>query len=140
MNLPRSRAKEIQEPPVKLKPEVGVEVLTSISPSTLEDSFVYVHCYFRNDNKDALVRIWKTTYLIDSASGSRSDLVHAENISFAPLWTLIPDYSNFNFLLIFSALPKACTQFDMIEEIPQPGGFVVRNIQRNQTDVYHIEV
>lgn len=140
MYLPQNFGREIQEPPVKTKPEVGVEVLSSISPATLEDSFVYVHCYFQNDNKDALVRIWRTTYLVDTASGSRSELVHAQNISFAPLWTLIPDHSTFNFLLIFSALPKSCTQFDLIEEIPQPGGFVVRNIRRNQTDVYHIEV
>jgi len=140
MHKPLDFGKEIQEPPVKTRPEVDVEVLSSIAPSTLEDSFVYVHCYFRNDSKDALVRIWRTTYLIDAISGSRSELIHAENISFAPLWTLIPDHATFNFLLIFSALPKSCSQFDLVEQIPQPGGFFVRNIQRNKTDVYHIEV
>jgi hypothetical protein len=30
--------------------------------------------------------------------------------------------------------------FDLVEEIPQPGGFVIKNIRRNETDVYHIDI
>jgi hypothetical protein len=130
----------IKEAPAKTKPEVDMETLTSIDTDAFEDSYVYVHCYFHNTMKDALVRIWRTTYLIDQHQGSRSQLIHAENISYAPQWTIIPNNNTFSFLLIFSALPKSCTQFDLIEDIPMPGGFVVRNIQRNQTDVYHIDL
>ena len=129
-----------KESPAKTKPEVEVETLTEIDPNVSEDSFVYVHCYFRNQSKDMLIRIWKTTYLIDKASGIRSKLVHAENISFAPMWTQIPDGMNYSFLLIFSALPKSCQQFDLLEDIPQPGGFFIENISRNETDVYHIDL
>ena len=136
----RNSKTTIKEAPVKTKPEVDVETLTSINPDTLEDSYVYVHCYFHNTMKDALVRIWRTTYLIDQRQGSRSGLVHAENISYAPQWTIIPDSRTFSFLLIFSALPKSCTHFDLVEEISLPGGFVVRHIPRNQTDVYHIDL
>ena len=128
----------IQESPVKVKPVVEDSVLASIAPSVLEDSYVYVHCSFDNVSRDALIRIWKTTYLVDHNSSSKSSLVHAENISIAPLWTIIPDNSVHNFILIFSALPKSCAQFDLIEEIPQPGGFAVKNIQRNPSDVYHV--
>lgn len=130
----------IQEPPVKVKPAVEDEVLASIEPSTLEDSYVYVHCSFDNTHTESLIRIWKTTFLVDNASGARSSLVHAENITFAPLWTVIPDNSIYNFILIFTALPKSCTSFDLIEEIPQPGGFFVKSIQRNSTDVYHVKL
>lgn len=126
------------DPPVKVKPAVEESVLALIQPSVLEDSFVYVHCSFDNSWKDALIRIWRTTFLVDQGSGSKSSLVHAENISIAPLWTIIPDKCIHNFILVFSALPKSCKQFDLIEEIPQPGGFVVRNIQRNLRDVYHV--
>jgi hypothetical protein len=129
---------KIKELPVKARPEVDIDVLTAIASGVLEDSYVYVHCYFDNPHDGSLIRIWKTTFLMDLVSGTRSKLVHAENISFAPVWTLIPDRTAFSFLLIFSALPKSCTQFDLIEEIPQPGGFHVKNIQRNQQDVYHI--
>jgi hypothetical protein len=137
--LPRDGSSiKIKELPVKVKPEVDIDVLTAIASGVLEDSYVYVHCYFDNPHEGSLIRIWKTTFLMDLVSGTRSKLVHAENISFAPVWTLIPDRTTFSFLLIFSALPKSCTQFDLIEEIPQPGGFHVKNIQRNQQDVYHI--
>ena len=132
-------AKTVEAPP-KVKPQVDVETLTAISPSTLEDSFVYVHCHYQNSGQDMLIRIWNTTYLLDKASASRSKLLHAENISFAPTWTQIPNRGTYSFLLVFEGLPKGCKIFDLIEEIPQPGGFEVRNISRNEKDVYHINI
>ena len=119
---------------------LGVDILASIDPNILEDSYVYVHCQFPIPAPGTLVRIWKTTVLKDCHSSGRSQLLHAENISYAPQWTMIPDTGNYSFLLIFSALPKACTMFDLVEEIPQPGGFLVKNITRNKTDVYRITI
>jgi hypothetical protein len=130
----------VKESPPKIKPAVDVDTLTSIDPQVLEDSHVYVHCYFNNVYKDMLIRIWKTTYLIDKASGYRSKLVHSENISLAPVWTQIPDGGVYSFLLIFTALPKSCQTFDLLEDIPQAGGFFIGDITRNQTDVYHIDI
>ena len=138
--LLRASKTTIKETPAKVKPEVDTDTLTGIDSQMLEDSFVYVHCYFRNSYKDMLIRIWKSTYLVDKTSSARSKLVHAENISVAPQWTQIPDGVTYNFLLIFSALPKACKLFDLIEDIPQAGGFFVPNISRNDTDVYHIDI
>ncbi len=135
----RSAGPGIKELP-KVKPAVDIDTMTSIDPSVLEDSFVYVHCYFNNKSDEMLIRIWKTTYLIDKGSSSRSKLVHAENISFAPTWTSIPGKRQYSFLLIFHALPKSCQSFDLLEDIPQAGGFFIQNIQRNQTDVYHIHL
>ncbi|MBT1703343.1 hypothetical protein [Chryseosolibacter indicus] len=133
-------AAHVEEAPVKVKPKIDIDTLTAIAPETLEDSFVYVHCHFQNTAHDMLIRIWRSTYLVDKGSGSRSKLIHAENISFAPVWTKIPDGVNYSFLLIFEGLPKSCKQFDLVEEIPQPGGFEVRNISRNEKDVYHINI
>lgn len=130
----------IQEPPVKAKPYVDMDVLASIHPELLNDAYIYVHCHFDNEGEEMLIRIWRTTFLIDRSSSARSELVHAENISYAPQWTMVPKDQQFNFLLIFSRLPKACTQFDLVEEIPQPGGFFVRDIRRNESDVYHVEL
>ena len=87
-----------------------------------------------------LIRIWKSTFLIDQSSGARSELVHVENISYAPEWTAVPDNQMFHFLLIFSALPKACVKFDLLEDIPQSGGFHVMDIVRNEQDVYRVNV
>jgi hypothetical protein len=117
---------------------VGVEALASIDPELLEDSYVYVHCSFPISSPDMLIRIWKTTFLKDCHSPGQSQLIHAENISYAPEWTMIPDRGTYSFLLIFSALPKTCLLFDLVEDIPQPGGFLVKHIKRNKTDVYRI--
>lgn len=119
---------------------LGIETLASIDPDVLEDSYVYVHCQFPIPAPGMLIRIWKTTVLKDCHSSARSELIHAENISYAPQWTLVPDTGVYSFLLIFSALPKTCTLFDLVEDIPQPGGFLVKNIARNKTDVYRINI
>jgi hypothetical protein len=131
-------AVEIKEPLVK--PKVDVDTLASIDPASFDDSYVYVHCYFENTSDEMLIRIWRTTFLIDRHSSTRSQLVHAENISYAPQWTIIPGKQDFSFLLIFGGLPKSCLVFDLVEEIAQPGGFHVKNIKRNETDVYHIDI
>ena len=123
-----------------VKPMIETDVLTSIDPKTLEDSHVYVHCYVDDPQDEMLIRIWKTTFLIDRTSRAKAGLIHAENITIAPLWTMIPGGSPFRFLLIFSSLPKSCTQFDFVEEISQPGGFFFTNIIRNERDVYHITI
>jgi hypothetical protein len=119
---------------------VGVDALASINPDILEDSYVYVHCSFPIPAPNMLLRIWKTTVLKDCHSSAQSELIHAENISYAPQWTMVPDKGIYSFLLIFSSLSKSCTQFDLVEEIPQPGGFLVKNITRNKTDVYRISI
>ena len=136
---PLNVSKEREVPAVS-RPQVDIDALTHIDTAALEDSFVYVHCYFQNKWENMLIRIWKTTYLVDKGSGTRSRLIHAENISFAPVWTQIPDKAGYSFLLIFSGLPKSCKQFDLVEEIKEPGGFFVQNISRNETDVYHINI
>ncbi len=128
------------EPPVRAKPAVDMEVLASLHPELMDDSYVYVHCHFNNRWQDMLIRIWKTTFLVDRDSTTKAELIHAENISYAPVWTLIPDRQPYTFLLIFSGLPKSCRMFDLQEQIPEPGGFHIQNIRRNETDVYHVDL
>lgn len=123
-----------------VKPEIGTEVLTSIDPNSLTDSYVYVHCHYQNEYDEMFIRVWRSTFLIDRTSDSRAQLVHAENISYAPQWTYIPGKQLYTFLLIFSALPKDCNVFDLVEDIPQAGGFHVSGISRNEQDVYHVTI
>ena len=96
----------IKEPVPLVKPVVEPDVLLSIDPNVLEDAYVYVHCYFKNDMNEMLIRIWRSTFLIDRTSGSRSELIHAENISLAPQWRMIPGNPTFSFLLIFHGVWK----------------------------------
>lgn len=129
----------IKDVPVT-KPDVSTEILTSIDPNTLEDSHIYVHCHYQNEYDEMFIRVWRSTFLIDRTSNSRAQLIHAENISIAPVWTIIPGKMEYTFLLIFSSLPKDCTVFDLVEDIPQSGGFHVSGITRNQQDVYHVTI
>ncbi|MDZ4714713.1 MAG: hypothetical protein SH819_04515 [Cytophagales bacterium] len=129
-----------EEPPVKARPSVDLDVLAAIHPELFDDSHIYVHCHIRNQWQDMLIRIWRATFLLDRESGSRSTLVHAENITYAPVWTLVPDGKSYSFLLIFGALPKTCTLFDLVEETAGSGGFYVSSIPRNERDVYHVNL
>jgi hypothetical protein len=123
-----------------MKENPAVETIVAEETVVLEQSHVYVHCYFNNTVKDMLIRIWKTTFLVDKTSSHRSRLVHIENISYAPQWTIIPENKLYQFLLIFDALPKGCEIFDLLEDIPQPGGFFIADIMRNKKDVYHVYI
>jgi hypothetical protein len=121
-------------------PDTIIETRVATETFALEASHVYVHCYYNNPGAEMLIRIWRSTFLVDDSSGARAPLVHIENISFAPQWTIVPETKLFHFLLIFEGLPKSCTQFDLLEDIPQTGGFFVEGIQRNKSDVYHIDI
>lgn len=123
-----------------LTPDTLTETRVATETFVLEASHVYVHCYFNSPGEEMLIRIWRSTFLVDTDSGTRAPLVHVENISYAPQWTIMPNRGLFHFLLIFEGLPKACTQFNLLEDIPQAGGFFVEGIQRNKSDVYHIDI
>jgi len=101
-----------------------------------EQGIVVVHCRF---DGDGAVRIWRSTFLIDSSSNHRSRLLHAENISLYPNWTLVSG-SGHTFTLFFEALPGSCKVFDLKEIIPQDGGFHVKRILRNETDIYRVMI
>lgn len=123
------------------KPIIAKEILESLQPKFEEEKQVIVHCCFpASPFLGNLIRIWNTTVLIDQNSSHKSKLIHAENISIYPYWTPIPFMKDFWFTLVFSGLPKDCTVFDFKEEIPEEGGFFVKSIKRNSTDVYRIKI
>ncbi|HXB41321.1 MAG TPA: hypothetical protein VNZ49_12315 [Bacteroidia bacterium] len=92
-----------------------------------------VHCTY---NPLAAVRVWPSTFLIEKESGRMAKLITAFNISFAPEWTF--GSTNNCFTLVFEGLSKGCAFFDLVEDIPLPAPFVVKNIPRNKTDVYNV--
>jgi hypothetical protein len=97
-----------------IKPVVDSDVLASIEPQILDDSVVYIHCHCGVQPEEFLIRIWKTTFLVDPVSFAKTDLIHAEKITFAPQWTLIPKGVNYSFLLIFTGLPKGDCKVDCV--------------------------
>ncbi len=128
------------------KPETKIskKLLREIKAQSEEMGQVVLHFVFRTTNiilGDTLIRIWPTTYLYDLNSAYRSELVHVENITYYPDWFLCPAGTETYFTLIFSGLPKSCTAFDFIEHCTnQSGAFHVKNIQRNESDVYFLQL
>ena len=125
---------ELKPDKVQIDPKIKKELKTSVE----EEAQVIVHCSVAPAYMQRL-RIWTNTYLDPNNKGRKSPLTHAENIAFYPNWTHC-DRNEHNFTLFFKALPKTCTSFDLIEDIPEPGGFEVFNIKRNSTDVYHVNI
>lgn len=126
------------------KTKISHKLLSQIKAQTEEMGQVVLHFVFKTPNMilgDTLIRIWPTTYLYDLHSAHKSELVHIENITYYPDWFLCPAGTETYFTLVFSGLPRSCTAFDFIEHCTnQAGAFEVKNIQRNKSDVYFLQL
>ena len=129
---------EIKRPRRKPANLTDPELLVDMLQQTEESGQVIVHVTYPPAEHEILLRIWRSTYLISRTSSHKSRLLHAENISIAPIWTPVKAGVNFNFTLLFEALPKDVFVFDLAELIPQSGGFFYSSIVRNNEDVYRI--
>lgn len=124
-----------------VKPFIAEELLASLQTKIHEEKQVIVHCCFpASPFFGNLIRIWKSTFLIDNNSSHKSELLHSENITIYPYWTEVPPMKDFWFTLVFSGLPDDCTQFDLEEVIPESGGFFVKSIKRNSSDIYLVKI
>lgn len=122
---------------MKADPEIFIETEEKKATQTLEskERQTIVHCTY---NPAMAVRVWPSTFLIEKGSGRRVKLIAAFNIAFAPDWTYGSD--NNQFTLVFGGLSKGCAAFDLVEDIPMPDPFVVKDIPRNNTDVYNVNI
>ena len=125
-----------------LKPDVKIDKSSrqKLLNQVQEESQVIVHCTYTGSMNSDRIRIWASTFLYAKDSSHKSELIHVENIAMYPTWMHVDLFQTVNFTLIFSGLPKHCKLFDMVENIPEPGGFVFENIVRNNSDVYLLEI
>ncbi|RYY45179.1 MAG: hypothetical protein EOO06_16935 [Chitinophagaceae bacterium] len=121
-----------------VKPIVERAVKEAIASEISLEQQVIVHGKYTASFFGDGIRIWLTSFLCDQQSAHQSKLIHLEGITQYPTWTLLAPGETLRFVLVFSGLPKSCTIFDLKEIIPEPGGFEIKNIRRNRTDVYHI--
>jgi hypothetical protein len=127
-------------PTIKREVDMDDETKHQLLHQEEEEAQVIIHCLYTGTMHDNNIRIWKSTFLDAKNSDHRSTLVHVENISMHPNWMHVKRGQTVNFTLIFTGLPKDCNQFDMIESIPESGGFVIQNIARNHSDVYTLKI
>ena len=120
-----------------IEPETITEVKEEVETETMvaEENQTIIHCMC---GMDAAYRIWPSTFLIENGTGKRAKLITAFNVSFYPQWTL--KNAGQKFTLIFEGLSRNCSVFDLKEEIPQEGGFFVKGIMRNGSDVYTVNI
>lgn len=130
VDIPEAPA--IAEP---IEPALREELLTHID----ERGQVTVRCSFASHDFN-LIRIWRSTCLICYDTGQRSELLYADGIAIAPQWMPVLPGSPVRFTLVFAPLPRACSYFDLLEDIPQAGGFHVAGIRRNERDLYEVEI
>jgi hypothetical protein len=126
----------ILEPKVKIDNETKHELFNELQ----EESQVTIYCSSTAKEIDLRLQICDTTFLFPHESTHKSKLVHSENIARYPSWTHLKKGTTANFVLIFTGLPKSCVCFDLIESISLSGPFIVKNIKRNKTDIYHVDL
>lgn len=108
-----------------------VEELLQLQP----ENCTIVHCRL-SATEEVLIRIWPQTFLIQD-NGNRKKLIKALGIPLMPQWDIRSPSNGFvRFTLLFEGLDKSCSHFQLLEDIPQAGGFYSPTIQRNKTDVY----
>lgn len=129
----KNKRQEPTAPEILIKEKEQEEVATE--PMVAEENQTIVHCVC---GVDAAYRIWPTTFLIEHGTGKRVKLVTAFNVTFYPYWTL--KNAGQIFTLIFEGLSRNCIVFDLKEEIPEDGGFEVKGILRNNSDVYTVDL
>jgi hypothetical protein len=122
-------------PTERVEPLLRAELCTDVE----ERGQVTVHCSFEAGLFDC-IRIWPSTFLVCRHTGHRSPLLLAEGIPYAPHWMPVPPGRSVAFTLLFAGLPRDCVLFDLVEEIPDPGGFLASGILRNGMDVYRVEI
>ncbi len=128
----------IDVPKTKRKAKIDKATLFKLLNQVSEEAQVIVHCSYTGIMGIEKIRIWKSVFLYAKDSSHRSKLVHAENITMYPSWMNVARGQTVNFTLFFTGLPKHCKQFDLIENIPEPAGFVIKNIERNKSDIYQL--
>jgi hypothetical protein len=76
---------EIVKEPKKVT--IDPELKNAIQTLVEEESQVLIHLHLHFSNFST-IRIWKSTFLMPHNNGEKINLVHADNISFYPDWTI----------------------------------------------------
>ena len=101
----------IKEPKkVTIDPELKNAIQTLVE----EESQVIIHLHLHFSDFST-IRIWKSTFLLPHNNGGKINLVHADNISFYPDWTICRTGETVC-TLIFKGLPNSFLQ--QFAEIP----------------------
>ena len=127
-----------------IKKEIVIDKKTieQLQQQSQEENQTVIHCtyvskfYYVNGG---WVNIHPTTFLVNE--GTRLPLLYTDNIPVAPKMHFFSKAGETKkFTLFFSGIPKNWETFDFVEETKNSTGFVVKNISRNESGVYQIQL
>jgi hypothetical protein len=119
---------------IEIAPELLEQINTQVEKQVIVHGIVYASPF-----QSISIRLWPTINLLPKGMTIQCKLIKSFNVSLFPKWQEIALGKSHRFTLVFEGLPADCKVFDLVEIIPEPGGFEVRNIKRNEQDVYEVE-
>ncbi|MBC7407539.1 MAG: hypothetical protein H7339_04045 [Arcicella sp.] len=122
---------------IEEKIEIAPELLEQVQTQVEKQVIVHGVVAAKPPNGHS-IRLWKSIVLIPHNATKRCRLIQSYNIALYPEWQYVNSGKPHHFTMIFEGLPTDCLQFDVLEIIPEPYGFEVRNIHRNEQDVYYL--
>lgn len=119
-------------------------LLDHLNQSCRQEGQTIIHCRYVSKSmyiNGGWVNIHPTTYLRNRSTGACLQLEYSEYIPVAPAKYYFSNSGELkNFTLYFPAVPDHWTEFDFVEQSGTEEGFVFRNISRNKTGVYSIQL
>ncbi|WP_313115159.1 hypothetical protein [Aequorivita sediminis] len=122
------------------KIQIAKEIKKMFSTQTETESQVIVDIDLGPYRDVQRMRIWNNTYLKCHQTARKSKMLFSENIAVYPNWCFVKPGTIFSFTLIFENLLKECLSFDLVEDIPEMGGFLFNGIKKNNSNVYHLRM
>lgn len=128
----------------KNKIDIDTCLISKIKNFENEESQTIIYCnYFAPEKYDdgGWVNINTTTFLINEKTGNKLKLIHVENVPVAPQrHHFSKTGEKIRFTLIFQGIPKSWERFSLSETALFGDGFVVKNILKNSTGIYEINI
>ena len=129
--------------PIKTLVQVHNEPIETLLANAQEQGQVIIHCLHYGCSSECgktlkcELKLNPNVQLIPTNGSRPSKLIQTYNINLPPGRTFKNSYGT-EFTLIFTGLPKNCTEFDFIEPDEGGKGWEAKNIKRNKTDLYKL--
>lgn len=85
-------------------------------------------------------RVSESTFLLDTKNNKKLKLIKHYGTEPYSEWTRMKKGETLIVTLVFEKLPLNCETFSLIEDIIEPGGFLIENIKYNSTGFYEVEL
>lgn len=120
--------------------KIDLSIIEKVKEKFQEEGQTVLHCNYVSKRKypnGGWVNIYPTTFLVNK--NQVLPMLHAINIPIAPRVHVFKHTGELKqFTLFFPAIPKDWDQFNIVEKCDTDGGFIVRDIQRNNIGVYEV--